>query len=285
MGIAPLEINRLRIKKPSKRRRWSYRDSLSGRSRRKPGSRRYRRWFNDVLLGRRPDELFDTGAVDEDFSHFFEEFLQRSPISKVLRDDELYEEWKRFIDITEEQQRILLKDLFSDSDSEDEDDFFEPINLTSRERYHRIDRDTKKLLQKYTGSTFLFELDEILLSFLKQSLSTSQQSSFFEYKNLFIANETQLDLKMKDSFHRLIAHGVCKYYDLISQSLENEIGDKSVIVSKKPFTPVPQQSLANYLSDEFLSSDFDILVERKEKRKVKKTTHRRRKASKETSAA
>ena len=121
----------------------------------------------DVQLGRRPDELFDTGAIDEDFSYFFEEFLQRSPMSRLLRDDELFEEWKRFIDITEEQQKVLLSDLFSDSESDDENDFFEPINLSSRERYHRIDRDTKKLLKKFNGSTFLLELDDLLLAFLK----------------------------------------------------------------------------------------------------------------------
>ena len=48
------------------------------------------------------------------------------------------------------------------------------------------------------------------------------------------------------------------------------MGGKTVIVTKKPFTPIPQQSLAEYLQDEFLTEDFNVFVEKKEKRKLKK---------------
>jgi hypothetical protein len=136
-----------------------------------------------VILGRRPEDLYDTGPIDEDYAPFFEDILARSPITKLLRDDDLLVHWKQLIDISEEDQSLILRQIISDdeNDADDEDDYFNPRNLSAQQRFLKIDKDAKKLLKKYTGSTFLLELDSLLLAFLEVCTPTPPHPTSPQY--------------------------------------------------------------------------------------------------------
>uniref|UniRef100_A0A7S4HUU5 R3H-associated N-terminal domain-containing protein n=1 Tax=Vannella robusta TaxID=1487602 RepID=A0A7S4HUU5_9EUKA len=239
-------------KLPSKSKRRVPRDTLNGRMRKrkgKPGSRKYHRWQNEKILGRR-DELSDTGPDDdEEMELYLFDSSSQNIFYQMFEDPSLHAAWQPFLDITEEEEKILRSFVDSDDDSDSSDEspaYRHEFYSRSHIAFQRLTADGRKSINKYAQTDFLADLDHVIFSFVNQQYSDSMTSDYFTSR--VCPTSQKLILKMKDSHHRLMAHSVSTFYNATSVSQFNSSGIKVVMVAPpEKLKRTPNQSLVSYL--------------------------------------
>jgi len=249
--VNPVPSSRSQKKKSAFR--YGPRDSLQSRYKiGKPGSRRYRNWENEFFLVKNLSET--ESEYDSAYSSDWDSGCEPSFGSFALvLEDENREHWDAFIDITEEQQNILLgfyDDEEDDQSSEDESDY-EDVNGTNTQSLSVIPADeafttlrncTRRTLTRFKDSSLLQEIDDTIFSYSNGLLFSLVERDYLRHDE----TEDALIFSLPEKFHRLLLHSICEYYDLVSYSLD-VTEERQTVVYKRPKTKARQISLVNYM--------------------------------------
>jgi len=235
--------------------RYGPRDSLQSRYKiGKPGSRRYRNWENEFFLVKNLSET--ESEYDSVYSDDWDSGCEPSYGSFALvLEDENREHWDAFIDITEEQQNILLgfyDDEEDDQSSEDDESDYEDDNGTNtkkslsvpaNEAFTSLRNCTRKTLTRFKDSALLQEIDDTIFSY-SNGLLFSAGRDYLRHDE----TEDALIFSLPEKFHRLLLHSICEYYDLVSYSTD-VTEERQTVVYKRPKTRARQISLVNYMQE------------------------------------
>jgi hypothetical protein len=101
---------------------------------------------------------------------------------------------------------------------------------TPQEAFSNLDRPVRITLRRLIGSPWLTALDSDLFEFANSS-----------------AEDPPLVISFKDKFRRMLAHKLCSFYSLVSESVLVD-GEKAIFVDKPNTLYVPSCSLTDYLS-------------------------------------
>mmetsp|Transcript_23600 Transcript_23600/g.36808 ORF Transcript_23600/g.36808 Transcript_23600/m.36808 type:complete len:350 (-) Transcript_23600:165-1214(-) len=265
---------------PKKKKKYFYeRDSLNSRYKKgAPGSRRHQRWSNEMYLNHDWSDLSESEPEDDDLYEANEETLSRPNFS--------------FVEVYERDTEVLEDFWYGKAASLDSshcrpvERALPPrrISLEPQDRFLRIPKRTRKSIQSVCDSLLLEELEKDMvsyLSFLHNNRWAATQNRYFDEEDeddKFTAATTgttrpsspthkfssqsetfecyernnQLILYLKDSHARLIAHGVCRYYSLKSESWDDHSNSKraTTVFLPKSSTLVPEApslSIKDYL--------------------------------------
>lgn len=182
----------------------------------------------------RDSEIFDDEAHGDMDDQEYKELYKveyNSAFTKIVTNTEYRSIIAPYLDITSEEQTARL--------GNEETHQQEPSDSTApASRFARIERQVRVALRRQTGTSFIKQLEEALVHFI-------QNGAEAEYPN----SPLPLVLLFRDGYHRLMAHGVCQYYDLKSVSVAYS-GERVTVISKqKPnqIVQLPSLSLHEYL--------------------------------------
>jgi len=239
--------------------RFGPRDSLASRYRiGTPGSRRYRKWYNEFYLVQNLSETESATDLSDDWDSDCEPAY--GSFALVL-DGEYKELWDPFIDITEEQQQFLLgyysDSEYSDTDYENEnkgdDSTYPQPPLTADEAFTQIRNVSRRLLIRQRDNQLLQELDETIFSYSNGVISLTESMDYIQHDQ----TDGSLIFSLEEKFQRLLLHSLCEYYDLVSYSIGDEEDQRQTVVYKRQHTPVRETPLMIYLNG-LEESDFQI---------------------------
>jgi len=161
----------------------------------RPGSRRYNRWYNGFVLGQDFGEPTSVDYSPEDLAELFK--CERRPVF-AFEDPRDQAAWERFCaqpeEIQQQQTNLALcahRRRLADTHRE--------RHISASHAYARVDRRCRKHLVKYAPTALLEEMDLAVRSVL------DEQDAF----RLFT---------LPNAFHRLLLHGVCAYYGVLSST-------------------------------------------------------------------
>jgi len=211
------------------------RDSLRNRmSRGRPGSRRYQRWLNRAFL-----ETLE--EVDEsDYDDFFSE---RQSIFSVWFDEANADLVEPLLDTSYDLQEETLGSLD-----------FRQSNVTTFNADVMVARSFKdvnpRMVQLLKHVDFLTALDSKIRQFLVEESSNCCNEQF-----VCTPFDNYVEFCFHNSFHRLLAHGVCRYYKLSSYSIDSAPGRTTIVNKPKNFTPncLPPVSVTEYLYSKIIT--------------------------------
>ncbi|XP_042019558.1 uncharacterized protein LOC121767366 [Salvia splendens] len=205
-----------------------YLESLAGNVR----NRRSRRWLNDRLLM----ELVPRLNAEEIKGLFapppWGEEVRSSAFSMTNAG-----EWDGFRNIDMDKEASIMESLEnSSSKRRDRQDTDKVAVLTA---WHRVDSRTREALRRCYLTDLVSGYEECVRSFVKDS-----------------GNKDVLVLHVQDPFHRLILHGVCEFYNLISTTVAQSKGGAPTkmtrIKKKQSLSPSPSPDLPNITLCNFL---------------------------------
>eukprot|EP01130_Rhizamoeba_saxonica_P004483 TRINITY_DN182_c0_g1_i2.p1 TRINITY_DN182_c0_g1~~TRINITY_DN182_c0_g1_i2.p1 ORF type:complete len:197 (-),score=42.98 TRINITY_DN182_c0_g1_i2:36-626(-) len=189
----------------------------------KPGSRRYNRWQSDM------DAQQPFHSTDESDSDIWDDSYDETYESKPGKFGELFElgidQFELFLDITEEEQRLLLAEI----EESEEDELF-TVNrsmFTPQEKWEDMRKNNRQILKKFTDSKTLQEIDTTLYQFL-------------------LSEEHSITFKYEDGMRRLLVHSLCEFYSLRSHSID-ENGERVTIVRVSAETYIPDDRLCSLI--------------------------------------
>jgi len=271
-------------KKKSKSRFYYKRDSIEKRINHKgtPGTPRYQRYLNRKYLAELQEEINFEKAVsgDEDDEDEWRECLDfeeendiidfEDSYFGVLNEEEAQKLWAPFLRCTIEEQEQMLHDLSTSN----------PCSQMDIPTKHRIPKRYFDPLQKCTKNAFYFaficQLEVNLQHYLhvigaidrscNNCWSSVDSVSFVESGKvdplgLSITLDGNdrfpvLNAILESTYHRLLCHGLCSYYNLVSESFTDNDGQritqirigKCVSSVKSDWVPsFPEKSLSSYL--------------------------------------
>jgi len=218
-----------------RRRRFvpSLRDSLTRLHKTgRPGSKRYQRFVNREYL---QEQQWDLQPEDFQVVQF-----TRTVFSTLLHEKNR-KIWEPFIDVTEEQEALMLQKICKGGPMEDSDEFgdwififdenVEEVKMSVKPHvsFSKIEKRVKQYILKNPDSPFLQSMDKEIVVYIKGS--TQRMSYNFE-----------------NPFHRLICHGICEFYSLHSHSEDSKEGTRvlHIVKPKKGFN-APSLTLCEYL--------------------------------------
>lgn len=223
-GRGPLKHRKLR----------GARDSLNSRMKiGRPGSRRYRHWENEFFLVKNLSET--ESEYESEYSDKDEPFLPGYGAFAVLFEEENAVKWEPFVDITEEEQRILLKieELTRISQEEESTSAI----WSAAERFGSLHRRARKTLRRNKYSKILHSLDLVVSAFARGE-EIDFAPEYMRTPDVIGAEESQGTLDQQlivfafgDKFRRHLLHCLCEFYDLVSYS--TNVGEDRLTVVKK----------------------------------------------------
>lgn len=230
--------------------RWGPRDASRDRNPNfkmgKPGSKRHQRFLNLSYL--HSQESF---VEVEDFIVFDTSY--KTPLGTMLQNRELRHIWEQFLSVSDEhqyhhllpKQNHLLNKIYGPSSSSASTSHNGSQHRVARARvphhklYHHyrhyskytnphsappsgnesfniVDRNLRKLLMRQSCPEFLKGVENTLLNYIHQSRLSLHES---------VNNSTDLNHRhpmliypFQQPYQRLICHGVCQYYSVLSKS-------------------------------------------------------------------
>eukprot|EP01137_Pigoraptor_chileana_P030825 Opistho-2@17827 len=220
--VAPDRLASERKKKSSPRLR---RDSLN--SRLNPGfegSRRYRRWENLCFL------LDNAGEIDE-YKDVILPNKSRSYFASLFEDEAKLKTWLSFLEASEEAQlSIAAIGTHSKKAVPKESDFcMEPSSPA--DCFGRIERHIRDALR-------CTNVPKGLLEYMEKELVDAFMTS----------SQFVLVWMLGSSYDRLLAHGLCQYYSLVSRSEDTDQGRQTIIENPNDFFTVPEAPLCAFLA-------------------------------------
>jgi len=209
--------------KKKKRHDCGPRDSLASRlSVGRPGSRRFKNWELDQALRFNLEESESSLSSDElDFEEKYEPSC--GAFGLYFYDPALQSLLKPFLDVTEEQERVLQG--FPDDVSLYEP---EPHPCSPEDSFNLLKLQSQRLLRKHSDRQFVTTIDRQIFEFCVGSTTLTR----FEFDS---------------SFTRYLAHAVSEYYGLVCYSRKAKKG-KITFVEKKADFIVPSITLSDFLS-------------------------------------
>lgn len=126
--------------------------------------------------------------------------------------------------------------------------------MSADERFDRIDKDLKNVLQRFTHSDYIKELESVMIDFCVQSEPNAEIASL------------PLAVVIPDGYLRMTCHGVAQYYSLFTRSVD--FNGKRVTLISKPrlyrgphvrMPPLNCARLSDYITQRFSSSEFSDL--------------------------
>ncbi|CAH9081244.1 unnamed protein product [Cuscuta europaea] len=194
----------------------------------KVSNRRSRRWLNDRLLM----ELVPRLNVEEIRGLFapppFGDDLPPSPFCMTY-----HKEWDNFRNIDMDKEATMMEALeISVSKHKHGANNDKAAVLTA---WHRVDCRTREVLRRSFLPELINSYEECIRIFIKES-----------------GDEDVLELSVQDPFHRLVLHGVCEFYSLVSVTAvtESSKGNKTVKttkIKKGSCIQLPNITLCNFL--------------------------------------
>jgi len=171
----------------------------------------------------------------------------------LVLEDENREHWDAFIDITEEQQNILLgfydEDEDNQSSEDDESDYeddsgtiTQSLSVSADEAFTSLRNYTRRTLTRHKDSLLLQEIDETIFSYSNGLLSSLDGRDYLRHDE----TEDALIFSLSEKFHRLLLHSICEFYDLVSYSID-VTEERQTVVYKRPKTRARETSLVNYM--------------------------------------
>ncbi|CAA0832094.1 Unknown protein [Striga hermonthica] len=199
-------------------------ENLAGRV----SNRRYRRWINDRLLmelvprldGHEIRGLFAPPPWGDD--------VPPSAFSQTN-----VREWDRFRHIDMNKEASIMESLESSSAMRKGRMDNEKVSVLKA--WHRVDNRTREALRRCYLLDLLNGYEECVRSFVEDG-----------------GDRDVLVLHVQDSFHRLLLHGVCEYYNLVSATTSLSEGCESLKetrIKKKQLScvDIPSITLCNFL--------------------------------------
>jgi len=168
-------------------------------------NRRTRRWLNDRLL----IELVPRLNAEEIRGLFAPPpFGDDVPLSAFCMTN--VGEWDKFRNIDMDKEVIAIEALEGSSSTKKKGhvDADKMVVLTA---WHRVDCRTREALRRSFLSELLDSYEECIRTFVKES-----------------GDGDDLVLVVPDPFHRLLLHGVCEFYNLVSVTFTQSKGKESV---------------------------------------------------------
>ncbi|ONK78130.1 uncharacterized protein A4U43_C02F14660 [Asparagus officinalis] len=173
-------------------------ESLAG----KVSNRRSRRWLNDRFL----IELVPRLNVEEIRGLFAPPpWGDDTPLSAFSMTND--EKWDAFRNIDMDAETRMIRSL--NKSSLKRKDHVDNDKVAALKAWHQVDCRIREALRRSSLSDLVEGYEERIMSFIKDS-----------------GEGEVLVLHIQDPFHRLVLHGVCEYYNLISVTLTTTKGVK-----------------------------------------------------------
>ena len=260
------EINEQNDEEMTKKRKVSRggsrmnRDSLKIRYRTgKPGTRRHQRWSNEMFLGYDWSDLSES-EIEEDIFEIFQEIHERPHFSFTETFHQNSQTLEEFWYSAQWDDDVLAT-------SANRTNHFSSQNFANPDaRFRKIPRKSRVHLEKYSDSPFVKDLENELQNYVKflsepvdftGQMNRTYHSSSTSFKASW--KDGALVIYFQDSLARLMAHGLCKYYALESQSWNDEDSLRATTI-KLPSNNVPllpEISLRDYFATFQDSEDDD----------------------------
>jgi len=204
--------------------------------------------------------------LDDSYSLPIFEESRHTALSQLFDNELNFELWEPFSNCTEEQQNEMLQTMLNNLDQleaqGDQSQRHQQQPMWSREELEELVRkafkDVERMKDRLLGnSEFLEELEKEIVRYINCDCEEGRQCAtalFFSsdyFEGLIALNPPPSTAKFTfhNSFHRLLAHGLCRYYSLNSHS-ENSKGKRVTVVNKpKSGVSLPPVSLSTYLTE------------------------------------
>eukprot|EP00742_Colponemidia_sp_Colp-10_P004577 GILJ01004885.1.p1 GENE.GILJ01004885.1~~GILJ01004885.1.p1 ORF type:complete len:334 (+),score=54.22 GILJ01004885.1:148-1002(+) len=256
------------IENPADRRRPTpkrKRDSLRRRhSHGQPGSRRYQRWLNEQEMYRAFDSAMLSNSHDDDDSLVPLLENKPTPLTHLHENQDLTKVFRACLEAS-----LLPKPHIKSRTRK---------VITPQSQYNSIDSRIKPLLRRFYVypfvTSFLRDIDEIISAFVHGFVLIDSperdldqwiyKSDLFESHNNPPTNHTVnnnsnsnskanqqkdcLVLDLKDSFHRLLSHGICQFYGLVATSEDINADRRVTVIRRSKKTVTTTVSFFEYLS-------------------------------------
>ncbi|KAE9618445.1 hypothetical protein Lal_00047022 [Lupinus albus] len=201
-----------------------YLESLTG----KVTNRRSRRWLNDRLLM----ELVPRLNAEEIRGLFapppWGDEVPPSTFSMANVED-----WDRFRNIDMDKEVNLIQAL--ENSLEKRKGRIDADKIAVLNGWHRVDCRTRDALRRASFSELIERYEECVRAFITES-----------------SDEDVLELQIQDSFHRLLLHGVCEFYNLVSDTVSGCNGEESSKITKVKKKKSGSPKLPNITLSHFL---------------------------------
>lgn len=214
------------IRQPGRRKKstkYGPRDSLKSRLfPGKPGTRRHQRHLNRTFLTDRVDEV-----EGQDW------FVPDTPSFTFFSCEENVRAWETLMNLSEAEQDELFEWFHELSLAEATQPArkYKSAMSGAQAAFNRIDRTARHCMKRQfgSGSYFLSTLDVEILAFANGA-------------------ETMMTYQLDDSPRRLMCHGICQYYSLISRSVTNKAGVRTTFIYKPKEHTIPTISLLEFMA-------------------------------------
>ncbi|KAH7666965.1 R3H domain-containing protein [Dioscorea alata] len=202
----------------------------------KVSNRRSRRWLNDRLL----IELVPRLNVDEIRGLFAPPpWGDSTPLSAFCMTN--IGEWDAFRHIDMDAEVTMMQALNKSTTKRKEQ--VDSDKMAALRAWHRVDCRTREALKRNFLSDLVLGYEERILAFIKDS-----------------EDDDMLMLHIQDPFHRLLLHGVCEFYNLISVTISIP-GDAKMRKVTKIKKKLGSQSLPSQIKlTQFLRIAKDVAV-------------------------
>jgi len=231
-----------------KRYKFGPRDSLNNRYKiGKPGSRRYRYWENEFFLlknlSETESELEGSDDWDETLEPVYGAFA-------AVFEEENQDLWDPFVEVTEEQQNLLLVQLFG-GDPEEEEELEEAFfqSQTASESFRLLRKRSQRTLRRHKDSIFLHQLDSTIFAYANCLLLEEDHEFDFFRKS---ENDEPLVFSFSDKFRRHVLHSLCEFYDLVSYSTNKSTEERITVVYRRTEGNRIDMSLVQFLTSHTL---------------------------------
>lgn len=207
----------------------------------RPGSRRYQRFVNKAYLLQNENAI----KIPEDLLVYSID-TSNHPISRVVLDANSRKKWEPFVNITEEKQERLIRNLTHRPDHDHHYDHHRS-NISAYESFIQIESKIRKVLLTLIDDEFFFNLDKEISDYVNDADNNNNNSS---------SRKTSLVYNLDDPYQRMITYGICQYYKLnyIKQEGKRDDDRTFVNISKKKGTVIPTITLSRYLLNNFIEN-------------------------------
>ncbi|XP_021896398.1 uncharacterized protein LOC110813526 isoform X2 [Carica papaya] len=191
-------------------------------------NRRSRRWLNDCLLM----ELVPRLDAEEIRGLFapppWGDDVPQSPFCMTN-----VGEWDKFRNIDMDKEANIIRTL--DRASPRRKSHIDADKLAVVNAWHRINCRTREALRRSFLSELIDGYEDCIRTFVMETL-----------------NDDVLVLQIKDPFHRLLLHGVCEFYDLVSVTFDESKNGELVKMTRikkkrKGSLELPKITLVHFL--------------------------------------
>jgi len=202
------------------------RDDLSQRYKLgKPGSKNYRKWESEFALRKSHSE--STSSYSDGDAEFDESYEPAfGYFGQVFANGELDQKILTILDITEEEQRLYLNFDGRKPSLKQKQDSGNAVSC-----WKSLPRRNKNILKKFSDHILLTDIDNIIYEFVA------------------FDNTLEVEVALNNSFQRLLLHSVCRFYNLVSYSINQN--SSRVVIVKKRVDPYVSMSLSSFLCTNF----------------------------------